>query len=173
MRFSRIVTIIFLVVVACIASLCIIAVVSSTPPRESKIESEFRAQRAVYERVLTMFREDEGVDTVADWGIQTKGSVLSATPPEGGMSAERYQEYLALLKKIGAGGVSRGENPLEVRFLVWGSGFGGDTRHVAVCWLESEPSHTMPSLDAFYRTEKPRTPAYVHIDDKWYIWADW
>src|ERR1700760_3528254 len=100
MRFFKIITAIFLTLVAFIASLLIILQVSSTPPRESKIVSEFRAQRAVYERLLTMLREDEGVDTVADWGIQTKGSVISATPPEGGMSAERYQEYLALLKKI-------------------------------------------------------------------------
>ena len=172
MRFKHIL-IAFFSVVASIASLFTIVTVSSRPPKESKIVSDFRARRAVYERVRTMLSEDEGVETVATWGIERTGSLISATPPEGGMSVERYQEYLALLKDIGADPVSKGENPLDVEFLVWASGFAGDTRHVAVCWLESEPSHTMPSLDAFYRTAKPRTPAYVHIDGKWYIWADW
>ena len=70
----------------------------------SKIVSEFSARRAVYERVRTMFSEEEDVESVADWGIERKGSLLSAIPPEGGMSLQRYQEYLALLKEIGADG---------------------------------------------------------------------
>lgn len=173
MRFLKYTVIIFFVVVAVIASLLIVVYVSSSPPQESKIVSDFRAQRAAYERVLTMLSEDEGVDRVAPWGIYTMGSAVSTVPPDGGMPVKRYQEYLALLKQTGASSVSKEVNPLQVEFLVWGSGFGGDTRHVAVCWLESEPSHIVPSLEAFYRTEKPRTPSYAHIDGKWYIWADW
>ena len=89
------------------------------------------------------------------------------------MAVERYREYLALLKEIGARRVERVEDPPEVYFGVWSSGFAADTRHITVSWLDRKPSNIVASLDAFYRTEKPRTPSYVHIDGNWYIWADW
>jgi hypothetical protein len=121
-----------------------------------------------------MLSEDKGVEGVAPWGIQPDGSPVWKTPPDGGMRVERYQEYLVLLKEIGASRVDRGgDDPLEVSFGTWGSGWGGDTRHIEICWLEREPSNTATSLDAFYRTAKPRSPSYVHIEDNWYIWADW
>jgi len=121
-----------------------------------------------------MLLEDKGVDTVADWGIEAPGSPIAQIPPDGGMmSAERYQKYLALLKEIGATIVIRRPEPLGVGFGVWGAGWGGDTRHVDVRWMEREPSNTVASLEAFYRTAVPRKPSYVHIDGQWYIWADW
>jgi hypothetical protein len=163
----------FRVVVAIIGSFLIILFISSRPPKEDRIVSDFRAHRALYERVRTMLSEDKGVEGVAPWGIQPQGSPLWKIPPDGGMPVERYQQYLALLKEIGASRVGQREDPVEVSFGVWGGGFAGDTRHVEVCWLEREPSNTAVSLDAFYRTAKPRSPSYVHIDGNWYIWADW
>ena len=173
MRFSRLFAIIsFSIVAAFISSIFIIVSISSTPPKEEKIVDDFRAHQASYERVRTLLSEDKGVDGVAPWGIQLEGSPLWKIPPDGGMPVKRYQEYLALLKEIGASRVGQEKNPVEVSFGVWGSGFAGDTRHVNVSWLEREPSNTVISLDAFYRTAKPRTPSYVHIEGNWYIWAD-
>jgi hypothetical protein len=163
----------FSVVVALIASLITIVSISSKPPKEGKIVSDFSAHRASYERVRTMLSEDKGVEGVAPWGIRQEGSPLWNDPPEGGMATKRYQEYLALLKEIGASRVSQERGPHEVSFGIWGSGWGGDTRHLNISWLEREPPDTAISLDAFYRTEKPRRPSYVHIDGNWYIWADW
>lgn len=160
-------------VVAFIASLFIVVTVTSRPPKESKIVRDFNAHRAAYEQVRSMLSEDKGVGIVADWGIENTDSPISKIPPDGGMPVVRYQQYLALLKEIGASRVDRWPEPLGVEFGVWGSGWGGDTRHVAVCWLEREPSNTVVSLDAFYRTVKPRKPSYVHIDGSWYIGADW
>lgn len=89
------------------------------------------------------------------------------------MSVKRFQEYLALLKEIGAIRVHQRDDPPEVSVGIWSSGFAGETRHVWVCWLEREPSNTTISLEAFYKTDKPRTPSYVHLDGNWYIGADW
>ena len=160
-------------IVAFIASLFIILSISSRPPKQDTVVSDFRAHLASYERVRTMLSEDKDVEGVAPWGIQLVGSPLWKIPPDGGMPVKRYQEYLALLKQTGASRVDQEGDPLEVSFGVWASGWGGDTRHVNVSWLEREPSNTVVSLDAFYRTDKPRRPAYVHIDGNWYIWADW
>jgi hypothetical protein len=120
-----------------------------------------------------MLSEDKGVTSVATWGIDRYDSLIWEIPPEGGMPVKRYQEYLKLLKEIGASRAHQSGDPLEVSFLVWHFGFAGDMRHVDVCWLQREPPNTVISLDAFYRTDKPRSPSYVHVDGNWYIWADW
>lgn len=164
----------FSVVVAAIAVLLTVSFISSTPPKEDKIVRDFRAHRASYERLRTMLLEDKGVESVAPWGILLpEGTAIRKIPPDGGMPVARYQEYLALLKETGAMRVDQNQDPLEVFFGVWGSGWGGDTRHIEICWREHEPPNIATSLAAFYRTEKPRSPAYVHIDGNWYIWADW
>ena len=169
----RLIAILVLSVVACMALLVTVVEVTSTPPKQSKIVRDFAAHRAAYEQVRAMLLQDQGVGTVADWGIESPGSPIAHIPPEGGMTVARYREYLALLKQIGVTIVARRSEPLAVDFGVWGSGWGGDTRHVNVVWLEHEPPNTVESLDAFYRTPKPRTPSYVHIDGPWYLWADW
>ena len=119
-----------------------------------------------------MLSEDKEVGDVAPWGIARKGTLDWKIPPDGGMSVERYHEYLALMKEIGAFRVMGGD-PSDVEFGIWASGWAGDTRHVAIAWLGREPSNVVASLEAFYRTDKPRQPSYVHIEGNWYIWADW
>ena len=171
--FWRFALISFSVAAAFFVSLLIFDFVSSRPPRESRIVSHFKAHRASFERVRTMLSDDHGVEGVAPWGIQPNGSPIWKNPPDGGMPVERFREYLSLLHEIGASRVGKAENPLEVSFGVWSSGFAGDTRHVEITWLNREPKNTVTSLQAFYRTDKPRIPSYVHIDGNWYIWADW
>ena len=173
MRVIKWVGIALVSIVALIGVILISVYVSSIPPKESKILSDFRAHRAEYEKMRKMLHDDKGVHLVADWGVLTDDSLISKTPPDGGISAKRYQDYLALLKESGAFSVGHWDDPPETRILVWGSGFAGDTRHVAVCWPDRELSNTMTSLEAFYQTPKPRSPAYIHIEGNWYIWADW
>jgi hypothetical protein len=160
-------------VVALIGSLLIVVSISSRPPKEAKIIRDFSAHRAEYERLRNMFLTDKDLETVADWGVITTGSPITRVPPDGGVSVKRYRGYLAPLKVIGARRLGRLEEPLDVRIGVWGSGFAGDTRHVEISWLEHKPPNTVVSLDAFYRTPKPRRPVYKHIEGNWYIWADW
>ena len=174
MRSSRRFAIVsFSVVAAFIVSCSVIESIADRPPKEARIVSDFRAHRAAYERVRAMLAEDKNVEGVAPWGIQSEGSPIRKIPPDGGMPVKRYQEYLALLKEIGASRVDQERDPVEVSFGTWSSGWGGDTRHIEISWLEREPSNTVISLDAFYKTDKPRTPSYVRIDGNWYIWADW
>jgi hypothetical protein len=173
MRLFKLIGIVLSFVVAFIALLLIAISVSMRPPKESKITSSFRAHRGGFEQLRKMLLDDKDVHLVATWGVLTIDSPISKMPPDGDMPIKRYQQYLALLKEIGATSVGRWENPPETKFLVWGSGFAADTRHVAVAWVDQEPPNTMLSLEAFYRTPKPRNLAYIHIDGNWYIWADW
>jgi|ERR1039458_46239 hypothetical protein len=169
------ITVIAFSIIAVLALLLYISDISSRPPKERKIIEGFYAHRAAYEQLRNMLIVDKELTDVADWGVRTADSPLSKMPPEGGFSVSRYHEYLALLREIGAkraGGVS-GKNATEIYILVWSSGFAGDIRHVDIAWLDHEPTNTVSSLDEFYRSPKPRSPIYRHIEGNWYIWADW
>jgi hypothetical protein len=170
--FSRFAIIFFSLIVAFIASFFIIVSISSRPPKEARIVSKFVTHRASYERVRTMLSEDEDIEGVAPWGIQLEGSRIWKIPPDGGMPAERFQEYLVLLKEIGASRVAQGKVPYEVSFGTWNPGSSSDQRSIQISWREHEPSNTVVSLDAIHNTDKSRRTAYVHIDGNWYIWAD-
>jgi hypothetical protein len=172
--FSRLSTISLSLVAVLIISCSTVLHISGIPPKESKIVTEFGTHRAAYERLRTMLSEDKEVGDVATWGITLNDSpFVRKIPPDGGMSVERYQEYLGLMKDIGVDRIGQFGDPHEVTFGVWASGWAGDTRHVHVSWLERQPSNVVASLEGFYRTDKPRRPSYVHIEGNWYIWADW
>jgi hypothetical protein len=160
--------------IAVIALLLFISHLVSKPPKESKFIENFYNHRAAYEQLRGMLLADSRIAEVADWGVRTTDETVSSKPPYGGLSIDRYHQYLTLLGQIGAKGVScsKGQES-EVRVLLWASGFGADTRHVAISWLDREPINTALSLDEFYKTPKPRNPLYVRIDRNWYIWADW
>jgi len=147
---------------------------SSRPPRESKLIENFRAHRAAYERLRDMLEADQQLLRVASWGVETTKSGINR-PPEGDFPIGRYNEYLALLRETGAIGTDRGRgaHPESVSILVWALGWAGDTRHVEICWVEHPPANEVSNLDDYYRTPKPRSPVFRHVDGNWYLWADW
>ena len=149
--------------------------VSTIPPSEASVIKHFNKHRAQFEQLRTMIEADKKLVIVADWGVETTDSPgISEVPPHGSFPAERYHQYLSLLAAADLGPIVRMKTPQsETRVLVWASGFAGDTRHVAICWLEHAPANQVASLNLFYKTPKPRTPMYRHIDGNWYIWADW
>ncbi|HLY98564.1 MAG TPA: hypothetical protein VKT33_05810 [Candidatus Angelobacter sp.] len=145
------------------------------PPAETKLIARFYAHRVTYEQLRDMLQTDTQVLTVANWGIETTKSVAIIIPPEDNFPITRYHEYLALLKEVDAVGVfrERKQGSAEISIDVWASGFGGDTRHVNICWLEHVPRNQVPSLDSYYKTPKPHSPVVRHIEDNWYLCADW
>lgn len=147
---------------------------SLNPPSEARVIASFNQHRTAYEQLRIMLLSDEKLGTVADWGVETTDSPIAEVPPQGAFPIGRFHEYLSLLKAINAKAAARmpGAHP-EARVLVWGSGWGGDTRHVAICWVDKAPANQTDSMDMFYKSPKPRQPVYKHIDGNWYIWADW
>lgn len=99
MRFSRLLSIISLSVLAIIGSFSAVIVIPDRPPKAAKIVGHFRAHRAAYERLRMMLPEDKEVGDVATWGIARKGTLDWKVPPDGGMSVGRYYEYLALIRQ--------------------------------------------------------------------------
>jgi len=153
----------------------VFAIVSFTggPPDEARLIAKFEKHHVIYYRLLAMMFQDSDVREVAAWGIEKVQGPPTLHPPEGGFPLDRYNEYLALLKEIGATGVWRSRDDNQICFLTWSSGFGGDTRHVETCWVDGKPPDVVASLKDFYKTPKPRRPVYRHIQGDWYLWADW
>jgi len=167
--------IVFLCLVAVLCGLFVLAFPSSNPPKEKKLIESFCAHRAVFERLRDMLQEDKNLLRLADWGVETTKSPPHRVQEGVDFPVNRYNEYLSLLGQIGARGAlrGRGEHPESVGVLMWASGWAGDTRHVEICWMDHEPASQVASLDAYYRTAKPRTPVFRHLDGNWYLWADW
>jgi hypothetical protein len=166
---------IFLLLFAVLVGLLLYVRSANKPPAEGELISNFQTHRATYERLRDMLEADKQLLRVATWGVETTESVGIRIPPEGGFPVGRYHEYLTLLREVGGIGAFRGkgEHAESVSVLVWASGFGGDTRHVQICWVNHEPTNTVASLTDYYQTPKPRHPVFRHIDGNWYIWADW
>lgn len=148
---------------------------SMTPPEEESFLKAFYANRAGYEHLREMLLADEQVNEVyVRLGVETTSSGLPRPPSEVNFPASRYNEYRTLLEQVHSEQVFRrgGKNP-EICISLWGAGFGGDTRHVDLCWLNHVPANQVASLKEFYKTPKPRHPVFRHIDGNWYLWADW
>lgn len=150
--------------------------VSRKAPQESELIREFAAHRSVFEHLRDMLQADHEVLSVSKSGIETTDSGgLTKVPPPGDSLSNRYQEYVALLTEAGALGVFRsdGVRSQNVSIGVWASGWGGDTRHIEVAWVERRPVNQVNSLDGYYRTSTPRSPVFRHIEGNWYLRADW
>jgi hypothetical protein len=157
-----------------LCGLFVYVVHSEKPPREQKLIENFYAHRAAYEHLRDMLLADEQVLVVASWGVETTKSVVPSLPPQGEFPINRYNEYLALLRQTGGATAFRGsgEHP-EVGIGIWTSGWAGNTRHVAIGWLDHEPANHVANLDDYYLTPKPRRPVFRRIEGNWYLWADW
>ena len=167
---------ILLVLLAALCGLFVYVFPNSKPPKERELIENFYAHRSAYERLRDMLLADKEVLRVASWGVETtKSGGGKIVPPEGGFPVSRYDEYLGLLRETHGFGAfrGRGDAPDSVSIGVWATGWGGNTRHIHVVWRESRPSNLVTSLDDYYRTAKPRDPAFRYIDSNWYLWADW
>src|SRR5229473_5410326 len=156
------------------AALCGVWVyVFPKPPKEKQLIDNFYAHQAAYEQLRDMLVADNQLLRVANWGVETTNLGPHQVGPQGDFPLNRYNQYLELLKQTGAKWAfrGRGEHPEVVGVGVWASGWGGDTRHIEICWTDHEPANQVANLDDYYRTPKPRHPAFRHIDGNWYLYA--
>jgi hypothetical protein len=149
---------------------------SMRPPKEKKLISNFQTHLASYERLRDMLLADQQVEAVyVSSGVLTTKSGLPHKPAEVNFSVSRYNEYVALLEKVGSNAAFRteGNDPELVCVGAWGAGWAGDTRHVWVCSTDHEPANRISDLDDYYRDPKRPHNVYMHIEGNWYLRADW
>lgn len=164
-----------LFLVAACLGLALYVFLPNNPPKEEQLLKRFYSNRPAYERLRDMLVTDEQVRAVySRFGVETTKSGLPRNPSEVNFSSSRFDEYKALLEQVDSPEVfRRGENNSEICISVWASGFGRDTRHVDICWLERPPINQTSRLADFYKTPKPRHPVFRCVDGNWYLWADW
>jgi hypothetical protein len=169
--------VLFLSLVAVLCGLFVLALPSSRPPKEKRLLENFHAHRAAYERLRDMLLEDEQLLRVASWGVETKKSRFPRIPPEGGIPANRYNEYLSLFKETGSKLALRDEGDHPMVCIGWAGGWAGDTRHVDICWSDHKPAEQVTNLDDYHKNSRrnghPRSGVFRPVEGNWYLWADW
>lgn len=160
-----------------IVGLCIVLLVAflrSGPPDENRLLQKFYQHRTEYNHLRDMLLSDSDLIRVSNGSVEVANLGI-VRPGGGGISLDRYDEYISLLDASEGKWAFRNPagEPAMVGIGVWASGFGGDTRHVEICWLEQGPDHVVANLSTFYKTPKPRSPAFRHIEENWYLRADW
>ncbi len=155
-------------------ALFVCALWTRSPPKEDTFLRNFQANRRAFERLRDLLRADAHVSTITARGVMTHDAHDYQLPPQGNFPAERFQEYMALLKQIGGTGATRdrGEaGSLRIVLWSWPFGFAGETRHAGVCWLDHEPPNKSLSLDNSREKRTQQTTGYRWIEKRWYLWA--
>jgi hypothetical protein len=146
------------------------------PPKEAKLIQKFNEHRVDFEKLRDMLQVDTNLTRVASWGVETRKPFFLGNPPGGNFPVDRYNQYLSLFKQTGGLGASRREGEHDdPSILVWAWGWAGDTKHIGICWLDEEPTNQITTLDGYQgRSVYPNTVVvFRHIDQNWYLWADW
>jgi hypothetical protein len=143
-------------------------------PDEATLIARFRLDKAEYEQLRDMLLADSQLQRLADWGIQLTGSPTIVVPPSDKFPEARYKKYMELLSKVGGLAAYRsGEPHPKPCILVHASGWAGDTKHVSICWLESEDSDPVakPS-EKSPNSHGGRHLKFKRIEESWYLQSD-
>jgi hypothetical protein len=148
---------------------------SWAPPNQKSIEKLFVRNRVSFEKVKSMLEEDQSVRGIATYGMLETNSPLWHSPAESGFPQQRYQAYLALLKRINTKVVMHDRDPNEIRFLVARRGFASSGWGIAIVNREREPNNIIAGFSEFYNgsSDTKSKGAYCRIEEDWYIWLIW
>ncbi|HEY2328926.1 MAG TPA: hypothetical protein VGI63_03840 [Verrucomicrobiae bacterium] len=132
----------------------------ASPPKEAGLIQKFNENHDTYEQLREMLQTDPYLSRREEY-----------SPPE------KIEKYQSLLKVVGSPSVwvdGRGTNA-DLFFMVWGRGFAGETEHLCICWLNQIPTNQITTLDGYRgQSRYPDTVVvYKHIEQQWYLSADW
>jgi len=138
-----------------------VCLVAPRAPKEDKLIKNFNEHRAAFEQLRDMLQADTNLSRVASWGVETRQPFFLGYPSEKNFPANRFQQYLILLKQVnGYVGVRSEGNHADVSVVVWGWGFAGDTRHIWISWMNE--TNQISTMGGYHK----------HIDQNWYLTAD-
>jgi hypothetical protein len=147
----------------------------SSPPKDKTLIKCFYDNRDSFERLKNMLKADKEINGIFRSGIVPKNSVLIKSPEEIGFPAERYEEYLRILRKLKVPNVSWYEE--DLRFFIDGWGFVDGGWRISIIWREDKPQKLVANL---YEARKSTSSspqqwneAYRHIEGNWYLWMTW
>jgi hypothetical protein len=140
-------------------------------PKDAALVQQFYEHRHTLEQIKRMLEKDAHLGVIAEYGVRPKNFPLGSSPPEEfGVSRERFDRYLNLLKTAGVLTVVRDD---EFRFFVAASGFASKGYRIAIVFRKTVPKELISNLDSFHKTTSEWEVAYRPIIDNWYLYIIW
>ena len=142
-------------------------------PTDASLVRQFESNKEAFEEMIKMLQVDQRVGGVSSRGV-CNTNINETSLGAVGISEDRYQKYLTLLKQAGAKSVIREERDngiREIRFLVAGWGALDVGWQISVMWTEVEPKLLIANLDGLQKTTSH--VAYRPLGDNWYLRIGW
>ena len=162
--------------------ICIVLIVTffllvlrgSQMPPDASLVRQFESNKEAFEEMKKMLQVDQRVGGVSSRGVCNTNILIETSLGAVGISEDRYQKYLTLLKQAGAKSVIREERDngiREIRFLVAGWGALDVGWQISIMWTEVEPKLLIANLDGLQKTTSH--VAYRPLGDNWYLRIGW
>jgi hypothetical protein len=143
-------------------------------PTDASLVRQFESNSVAFVEMKQMLLVDQQIRDVFNGGIRnTNDLVATASLATAGISEDRYQRYLTLLKQTGAWSAGRNSDITELRFPVAKWGAFSDGWRIAIVWTTNEPKPLVANLDDFKKTTHEWQQAYRPLGDGWYLWIIW
>jgi hypothetical protein len=114
----------------------------SGPPADAVVVREFEANAQHFDRLRAMLTRDSNVGAIGkDFLLAADKPFEPANLTQVGLTERRPADYRRLLAAVGAERLDR-DGDSSVSFVLWGSGFAGNTHHKGIAWLTGGPPAT-------------------------------
>ena len=143
-------------------------VAGASHPTDAQLLDRFSLERATFESLLSMFREDRSLGRVAP------DFTRPDDPATVGVSAQRVSEYRRLCKALGLqSGIEGYDGKSTIWFNASSTGLAVTGSGKGYAYVASAPDLVVPSLDAFEPPDAQSFTAYRHIEGNWYLYLEY
>ena len=149
---------------------------TSEPPTDAALRKTFAANQATFERLHQMMQSDESVvrigdDVVGDIWFDSSDSSLADALLPAGLSRERYDAYMELLRRVGAYRVSVDlYDKSSSKIGMHRAGNVAESHSVDIVFVAQPPDTIV--ADTVTATVHDNTSAYLELTDSWYIYRE-
>jgi hypothetical protein len=167
----------FVVCIVLIVGCSLLVMRGSQMPTDASLVRQFESNKEAFEEMKKMLQVDQRVGGVSSRGVCNTNIPIETSLGAVGISEDRYQKYLTLLKQTGAKSFIREERDngiREIRFLVAGWGALDVGWQISIMWTEVEPKPLITNLDDLPKeTSRVGHVAYRPLGDNWYLRIGW
>ena len=145
----------------------------SSPPSDLQMDEALQRRRQAFDELREMLRADSALRAVRnDWVATLDGTKQDAGDKGPAIAEARWDEYRAKFRELGLkGGVTRStEDPCELYFYTYGSGFVFSSVTKGYAYCASEPTPLVHDLDR--DDVQPKTLTYRELREHWYLFYE-
>ena len=149
---------------------------TTDPPTDAALRETFAANQATFERLHQMMQTDKSVvrignDVVGNIWFDSSDSSLADALLSAGLPRERYDDYMELLRQVGAYRVSVNlYDKSSSKIGMYRAGNVAESHSVDIVFA-AQPPNTIVA-DTVSATVHDNTSAYLELTDSWYIYRE-